>query len=29
MRAAIPYVVVVILIGLALWFALGDPLRGN
>jgi hypothetical protein len=26
MRAGMPYVVVVILIGLALWFALGHPL---
>jgi hypothetical protein len=30
MRAAMPYVVVLILIGLAIWFAVGNPLNhGN
>jgi hypothetical protein len=27
MRSALPYVVVLILIGLAIWFALGNPLQ--
>jgi hypothetical protein len=29
MRQTIPYIVAIILIGLALWFALGSPLHGS
>jgi hypothetical protein len=29
MRYTIPYIVAVILIGLALWFAVGSPLHGG
>jgi len=29
MRQTIPYIVAMILIGLALWFAVGSPLHGG
>jgi hypothetical protein len=29
MRQAIPYIVTIILIGLAVWFAVGSPLHGG